>query len=63
MTEQKETKGTFKFDQDSKRFHRFRIEGDNGIVGNLYVPKESKGIPEKITLNFEKRNVTHDDKG
>ena len=53
MSDSTEAKGSFIFDQDSKRFHRFRIEGDNGIVGNLYIPKDSKDIPEKITLDYK----------
>ncbi len=30
MTEQKEVKGTFNYQQDSKRFHRYEIKADNG---------------------------------
>ena len=55
MSESKEAKGSFTYDQDSKRFHRFKIKGDNGIVGNLYVPKDSHGIPEKITLDLKSK--------
>lgn len=54
MSETKEVKGVFIFDQDSKRFHRFRIEGEDGIVGNLYVPKNCDGTPEKIVLDYKK---------
>lgn len=57
MSEQKEVKGTFTFDQDSKRFHRFRIEGNDGIVGTLYVPKDCKGTPEKIVLDYQKKST------
>ena len=57
MSESKEVKGVFIFDQDSKRFHRFRIEGDAGIVGTLYVPKDCKGSPEKIVLDYKKRDA------
>ena len=31
--------GVFVYDQDSKRFHRFRIEAGS-IVGTLYIPKQ-----------------------
>ena len=54
MAETTEAKGIFIFDQDSKRFHRFRIEGEDGIVGNLYVPKDCKGVPKKIVLDYKK---------
>ena len=39
MSEEKEVKGKFRYEQDSKRFHRLKIETDAGIVGNVYVPK------------------------
>ena len=48
----KEINGWFRFDQDSKRYHRFQIETDVGIVGTIYVPKESDGLPEKIILAY-----------
>lgn len=57
MSETKEVKGVFIFDQDSKRFHRFRIEGDDGIVGTIYVPKDCKGSPEKIVLYYKNRDA------
>jgi len=49
MSEQAEVKGKFRFDQDSKRYHRFKIEAE-GIVGNIYVPKTASGIPKRIVL-------------
>ena len=53
MSEKKEANGSFTFDQDSKRFHRFKFEAVGGIVGNIYIPKDSNGIPEKITLDYK----------
>ncbi len=49
---EKETKAQFRYEQDSKRFHRFRIESDEGIVGTIYISKDmaKDGIPERITL-------------
>ena len=35
MDEKKAIAGKFRFDQDSKRFHRFQMETDVGIVGTL----------------------------
>ena len=52
MTEEKEIIGKFKFDQDSKRFHRFQIETDVGIVGTIYIPKDKESMPKKITLEY-----------
>ncbi len=51
-TEQKEIKGKFRYEQDSKRFHRFQIETDCGIVGTVYVSKNKKAIPERIILDI-----------
>jgi len=44
MDEKKEVTGQFWFDQDSKRFHRFQIETDVGIVGTIYIPKDIQGF-------------------
>jgi hypothetical protein len=52
MTEKNEITGKFRFDQDSKRFHRFRIETDAGIVGTVYIPKDKKSMPKKLTLQY-----------
>ncbi len=49
MSKEKEAKGTFQFDGDSKRYHRFAFQGDDGIVGNLYIPK-GQDIPDRIVL-------------
>jgi len=52
MDQEKEIKGQFRFNQDSKRFHRFQIETDVGVVGTIYIPKDMGGskLPKKITL-------------
>ncbi len=39
------------FDQDSKRFHRFVIDEGQGLVGNIYVPKDMD-IPKFVTVNL-----------
>jgi hypothetical protein len=52
--EKKEVRGKFRYDQDSKRFHRFLIETDCGIVGTVYVSKNKKAIPERIILDKAK---------
>jgi hypothetical protein len=51
MSDKNEITRKFKFDQDSKRFHRFQIDTDVGIVGTIYVPKDKESMPEKITLD------------
>jgi hypothetical protein len=57
MTEKKEITGKFKFEQDSKRYHRFQIITDTGIVGTIYVPKNAESMPEKLILNYEGKDV------
>jgi len=54
MPDEKEIKGTFRYDQDSKRFHRFKIETDSGIVGTVYVPKDKQSMPNKLILEYAK---------
>jgi len=54
MPEAKEIKGTFKYEQDSKRYHRYRIEASGGIVRTLYIPKDAGEIPERIVLEEAK---------
>ncbi len=41
-----------KFDQDSKRFHRFTINEGKGIVGSIYVGKDRK-IPATLKITLE----------
>ena len=45
-----EVKGKFQYQQDSKRYHRFQIETDAGLVGVIYVPKSMQPIPDRIIL-------------
>ena len=52
MSEDKNINGKFRFDQDSKRYHRFQIETDVGIVGTIYIPKDKESMPKKITLEY-----------
>jgi hypothetical protein len=37
------------FDKDSRRFHRFLIEGNEGITGSIYVSKEV-AVPDTILV-------------
>ncbi len=56
MTEKKEIAGKFRYEQDSKRFHRFQIETDTGIVGTVYAPKNIEVMPKKLVLEYADRN-------
>jgi hypothetical protein len=49
---QKEIKGLFRYEQDSKRYHRFKIETEAGVVGTVYIPKSAEGMPKKLILEY-----------
>lgn len=48
----KNISGLFKYEQDSRRYHRFQVKTDEGegIVGTIYVPKERDVLPDRILL-------------
>ena len=52
MSEEKEVKGKFRYEQDSKRYHRFKIETQAGLVGTVYVPKDIKPMPKRLILEY-----------
>ncbi len=54
MTEEKEVRGKFRYEQDSKRYHRFKVETDVGVMGMIYVPKERQGapMPKRLILEY-----------
>ncbi len=47
---------TATYDKDSKRFHRYLIDGGQGIVGNIYVPKDSV-IPKTVVVKLRVKEV------
>jgi len=52
MGDKKEIKGKFRYEQDSKRYHRFQIETEAGIVGTIYIPKNIQTMPKKLSLDY-----------
>jgi hypothetical protein len=50
MSNEKEVTGKFKYEQDPKRYHRFKIEADSGPTGSIYIPKSKRSMPTKIVL-------------
>lgn len=54
MAAENEANGTFRYEQDSKRFHRYTLEADGGIVGMIYFPKDAP-IPISVTLKRKDR--------
>ena len=47
---------TATYDRDSKRYHRYIIDEAQGIVGNLYVPKDSE-IPPKVIITLKVKEI------
>ena len=47
-----EVTGKIQYDQDSKRYHRFKTQTDAGIVGTVYIPKDKKSMPKKLILEY-----------
>ncbi|MGV8080191.1 MAG: hypothetical protein AB2L22_09045 [Syntrophales bacterium] len=54
-----EAKGTFRYEHDSKRFHRYAMEAEGGIVGMIYFPK-NRMIPEAVTLKRKDQGKVED---
>jgi hypothetical protein len=52
MGDKKEIKGLFRYEQDSKRYHRFQIETEAGIIGTVYVPKDIGTMPKKLIFEY-----------
>ena len=52
MGDKKEIKGKFRYEQDRKRYHRFQIETEVGIVGTVYIPKKIEAMPKKLSLEY-----------
>ena len=44
------------YDQDSKRYHRYIIDEGQGIVGNIYVPKDSE-IPKQLIIKLRVKEL------
>ena len=45
------------YDQDSKRFHRYIIDEGQGIVGNIYIPKDEE-IPKELTIRLRLKELS-----
>jgi len=54
MMEEKKAAVTARYDQDSKRYHRYLIEEGQGIVGNIYISKDSD-IPKEIVIKLRSK--------
>jgi hypothetical protein len=47
----KKVKGEFRYQEDNKYYHRFRIETKNEeILGAIYISKSMNPLPDKIIL-------------
>jgi hypothetical protein len=52
MTQENAVQGKFRYDKDSKRYHRFQIETESGVTGTVYLPKDLNPIPRKLVLEY-----------
>ena len=50
-----ELRGHYRYDTDSKRYHRFEIITDAGVVGTVYIPKDLKPMPKKMILTYQSK--------
>ena len=44
---------TATYDRDSKRYHRYIIDEGQGIVGNVYVPKDVEAAPKEVFIRLQ----------
>lgn len=63
MSGGKEIKGLFRYEQDSRRYHRFKIETEAGIVGVVYIPKDSEGMPKRLILEYATKDINRINQG
>ncbi len=51
-----EVKGQFIYEADTRRYHKFQVETEGGIViGTLYIPKKTKPLPQRIVLEYMRK--------
>lgn len=53
MAETSQVKITATYDRDSKRYHRYIIDDGQGIVGNIYIPKDIEKVPKEIVITMQ----------
>ncbi len=49
------------FDDDTKRMHRFVIDGGQAVTGVIYVPKGS-AVPDIVTIKLHTKAEAGDDR-
>jgi len=53
----KETKLSLRYEQDSKRYHRFKIVDPEGhVTGSIYFSKKMRELPNLLVLQMEKNS-------
>ena len=53
MSDNKEVKGKFRYEQDSKRYHRFKIETEEESKGSVYIPKSNAAMQNTAKAALE----------
>ena len=50
---EKEVKGKLAYDGDSRRYHRFLVNAEQGVVGSVYIPKGIQVMPTRLILEYD----------
>jgi hypothetical protein len=53
MSEIKTLELVARYDNDTKRTHRFLIESENGIAGSIYISKDTRPLPKDIAIRIK----------
>jgi hypothetical protein len=47
---------TATYEKDTYRYHRYIIDEDQGIVGNIYIPKDGE-VPKELTIELRVKSA------
>jgi len=61
MALEKTCSGVLRYNADSKKYRKFIFEADGGIVGNIFVPIDTKEIPVTIILTLSEEQTRERD--
>lgn len=58
MANSKEVTGVFTYNSESTKYNKFIFEADEGLVGNIFIPKDIREVPSQIILHssMKRRN-------
>ena len=53
MSETKTVELVARYDNDTKRTHRYLLEAAEGIAGSIYINKDAHPLPKRIVLELK----------